>query len=175
MGCVVSLFASCGFRSVLGVDIQDISDRRACTWRRLVRLPAEQRCHSGTYHLEATWPHPAQTRESPVVRSDLEVLERADIQAIVNAPSEILADARNGHERISRVCIAAQAVELRPVARRQHFANRGSDAVADSGQFLESLAPLTREERGQRFRQRLDRGRRSGIGIGPKRIGLLLP
>ncbi len=80
--------------------------------------------------------------ETAIVGRRFEILERIDPEDLVQASREHATDARHGCQHVERVGLAAQPVEHRQPAVREHVANRVRDGVSDSRQPAQTVECL---------------------------------
>jgi hypothetical protein len=107
------------------------------------------------------------------VRDEFQRFERVDVQFLVDAFGEPVAESRHRREQLHGIRSAAQPFELRPAPGARHLEQCGGDATPDAGQSLESGNALSLDDRGQFLGQPEDRVGRPAVGRDPERIGAL--
>ena len=104
---------SSGSFAILAVDVQNLVDRRERLVRNVRTPRAQTRGQCVTNAVEPFRAEPWNQRQPPVVHGELELLERLDAKAIVNALGEDAAHAWYGGDESNRIGFPAKPLERR--------------------------------------------------------------
>ncbi len=138
--------AALGLVAIFTIDIQQHGHIGLDTRALPCRSGAGQ--HAGkrrTQHCRAPRADAGQRLKPAVVRRDLELFERIDIQTVVNPAGKLWADARHRLEQGFRVDLAAQPLELSPAAGMRHFCDRRGERSPDPGQIGQAVDARARQ------------------------------
>jgi len=119
-------------------------------------------------------PETLEPGQSAVVPRGLEVLERLDLEVLLEAVRGPPADARHPHQERDGIGLAPQPLEHRQAPEPQRFADPAGQARPDPGQSLERREAALLEDLGDRPRQPAQHGGAAPVGAHPERVRALL-
>jgi hypothetical protein len=111
--------------------------------------------------------HPGYLGQPPVVRRQLELLERLDAELVVDARRQLLADPRHRREEVLGRDLAFEPLEKPHAQAVGVLRHQRSDALADARKLLETWAALGFEDVDGREREAPQRLRRRTVRPDP--------